>query len=154
VDLSPSERSRAKSSLDLRPSTEADPFAQPLIPSSVSHHNSSAKFRVKRPHAHERSDSRVSIVKRKPPPPAPEIEVHPSDITPESVRLRRRRFQFDFSVEDGSPPAIGRLSTSASSINSASRARSRSASTSEVDDGSPSKGRSQFARRSLIHCSF
>lgn len=128
--------------VDPRSSAETDPFAHlPAPPPLAFDPKNTPKLRLKK--KHERSESRASIIRRKPiPPPTPDITVQSSDITPESVRVRRMRFKFDLSVEEGSPPAIGRLSIRSG------RARSRAASTSDVIEDSPSKGRSQSTRKS------
>ena len=126
---------------DPRSSADTDPFAHLPIPPRLPHQPRTPKLRLK--NKYDRSDPRSDLIKRKPPPPTPEINVVSSDITPESVRVRRMRFQFDLSAEEISPPAIGRLSIGSS------RSRSRAASTSDVTEDSPSKGRSQGARKSI-----
>lgn len=123
---------------DPRSSAETDPFPPLPSPAAFAFDNVTKV----RPKKHRREGSRASIVKRKPVPSAtPDITIVGADVTPESVKIRRKRFQFDFSV-DGSPPLMNFLS-------SVSAARRRAMSTGEVDV-SPTRPRAQSSRKLIL----
>jgi hypothetical protein len=153
---------------DGRPSMDQDPFHPVLSPHELDFDFSNVTRM--RPKKHRREASAASLLKRKPisvgppipwePAPAippwsapgsdtardtPDITVDTMDVTPESVKVRRMRFRLDLDA-DASPPRFAGLSASTSLHGS--RRRERSASTSEVIDDSPSKGRSQNSRES------
>lgn len=146
---------------DCRPSMDRDPFHHAPSPHDLAF--DFGNVAILRPKKHRREASVSSVIKRKPMPvglsvgsgdaPAwpprssaransardtPDITVNAMDVTPESVKMRRMRFRLDLDP-NASPPSMTGLS--ASTTSHGTKRRDRSASTSEVVEDSPSKGR-------------